>query len=305
MNDEEKKIKDLQTPITLPQSEDQTRAWQQANYEWWQKNPMRYDWGGAVPYAEFSTDFYEEIDRRFFDNARDYLDPRAAAPFEEFIHFDSLKNKDVLEIGVGNGSHIGLLASRARSFVGMDLTDYAVRSASRRMEISHLPGKIVKMDGEHLRFPDGSFDFVWSWGVIHHSANTVNILKEIYRVLRPGGEATIMVYHRGWWNYYVMGMLQSIISGALWREKSLTLAIQSNTDGAIARYYSFRDWRKTVSPFFRVIKIVSRGPKTDLIPLPRGSLKSWIRRFIPNYANLFLVSQMRMGGFLVSQLAKK
>jgi ubiquinone/menaquinone biosynthesis C-methylase UbiE len=63
------------------------------------------------------------------------------------------------------------------------------------------------MDAEHLAFPDASFDFVWSWGVIHHSSNTWQIVGEIQRVLKPGGTAVIMVYHRGWWNYYVWGML--------------------------------------------------------------------------------------------------
>ncbi|MBK7629848.1 MAG: class I SAM-dependent methyltransferase [Ignavibacteriales bacterium] len=58
---------------------------------------------------------------------------------------------------------------------------------------------MLKMDAEALQFEDNSFDFVWSWGVIHHSSNTRKILEEIQRVLKPGGEAIIMVYHRSIW----------------------------------------------------------------------------------------------------------
>ncbi|MBK7629849.1 MAG: class I SAM-dependent methyltransferase [Ignavibacteriales bacterium] len=42
------------------------------------------------------------------------------------IDFESLKNKKVLEIGVGNGSHAALLAKYAKDFTGIDLTDYAI-----------------------------------------------------------------------------------------------------------------------------------------------------------------------------------
>ena len=59
------------------------------------------------------------------------------------------------------------------------------------------------MDAEHLEFPDETFDFVWSWGVIHHSANTEAIIREIHRVLKPGGEARVMVYHRNSINFWI------------------------------------------------------------------------------------------------------
>src|SRR2546430_4072998 len=38
-----------------------------------------------------------------------------------------------------------------------------------------------------FRSPAASFDFVWSWGVVHHSEHTDRVLAEIARVLRPGG----------------------------------------------------------------------------------------------------------------------
>jgi SAM-dependent methyltransferase len=160
------------------------------------------------------------------------------------------------------------------------------------------------MDAEHLEFPEGSFDFVWSWGVIHHSSSTERILKEIHRVLRPGGRAVIMVYHRGWWNYYVTETLYGIVSGNLFRTGSLHKSVQLHTDGAIARYYTFPGWRKLVCGLFEVKEITAFGPKTDIIPLPGGKLKTLVSKILPNSLNRFLSHNLRMGSFLVSVLKK-
>ncbi|MEK7506071.1 MAG: class I SAM-dependent methyltransferase [Patescibacteria group bacterium] len=291
-------------PTKLPRSKEEAGEWQSANYSWWEGHPMRYDWEDKLGVPEFSREFYERIDGRFFGNAAEYL-KRAKTPFDELVHFNELNDKDVLEIGVGNGSHAALLARHARSFTGIDLTDYAVKSTQKRFEVFGIKGTIKKMDAERLEFPDANFDFVWSWGVIHHSSSTEKILSEIRRVLRPGGRAVIMVYHRGWWNYYVTETLYGIISGNLFKTKSLHRSVQVHTDGAIARYYAFLGWRKAVQSLFEVEKIEVFGPKTDILLLPGGRIKAAVSRIFPNWLNRFLAHNLRMGSFLVSILRKK
>ncbi|TSA45657.1 class I SAM-dependent methyltransferase [bacterium] len=291
-------------PTKLPQSKEEASEWQSANSSWWESHPMRYDWDEKVGADDFSRNFYEEIDRRFFSNAAEYLE-HTEIPFDELVHFDELKNGDVLEIGVGNGSHAALLAQKAKSFTGIDLTDYAVKSTKLRFKIFGIKGEIKKMDAERLEFPDASFDFVWSWGVIHHSSNTEKILNEIHRVLRPGGRAVVMVYHRGWWNYYVTETLYGIISGNLLKTGSLHKSVQVHTDGAIARYYTFSGWRKLAGDLFEVEKIEAFGPKTDILPLPGGKLKAAVSELLPNSLNRFLSHDLKMGSFLVSILNKK
>src|SRR5262249_39123603 len=49
-------------------------------------------------------------------------------------------------------------------------------------------------DAESLPFESDSFDVVYSWGVLHHTPDTARALKEVRRVLRPAGEARIMLY---------------------------------------------------------------------------------------------------------------
>ena len=229
-------------PTALPASGDEARGWQDANRSWWESHPMRYDWKDGIPYEEFSKEFYAEIDSRFFSAVELYA-PCKKIPFDWLIDFDSLGTKDVLEIGVGNGSHAQLLAEHAKSFTGIDLTEYAVKSTSERMRVFGLAGTVEQMDAEQMEFPDNSFDLVWSWGVIHHSANTRKILEEMHRVLRPGWRSFVMVYHRTLWEYYVQGALLATLSGQIFKPAALHSSIQRRTDGAMARYYKSSEWQ--------------------------------------------------------------
>ncbi len=280
---------------SLPKSKEEALAWQEKNYKWWNENPMRYDWEKKIGFPEFTKEFYFEIDKRFFKNAAEYLDKKKSIPFDEFINFNSLKDKDVLEIGVGNGSHAQLLAKYSKKFTGIDITDYAVKSTGKRFEIFSLPGQIIKMDAEKLDFKDNSFDFIWSWGVIHHSSNTEKIIEEIQRVLRFGGEAVIMVYYKGWWNYYCMGLIKGLISGTFFKTKSLHKTVQTLTDGAIARYYSVSKWGSLIKNIFSLKYIGVYGPKSDISPF---------LNLIPNRIGKFLTHTLKMGSFLVCNLKK-
>jgi len=304
-NFSEKKLDDFSAPTKLPGAPEEAEVWQERNRSWWETNPMRYDWRTAIPHEPFSRGFYKEVDKRFFSNAREYLSPNIPIPFGEFIPFDSLKDKDVLEVGVGMGSHAELLASHAKTFTGIDLTDYAAQNTAARLKLLGRAADVRKVDAEHMPFPDESFDFVWSWGVVHHSSNTGNVVREIHRVLRPGGTAVFMVYHRGWWNYYIVGALRSVLTGKLFKTRSLAKSIQSFTDGALARYYTISEWRALTAPLFLEKKIEVRGPCADLILLPGGRLKDAALRRFPLSLNRFLTGALHMGVFLVSTLSKR
>lgn len=292
------------SPEKLPSSKEEAREWQHANRSFWESTPMRYDWKEDVEYEEGSKRFFEEIDRRFFGNVKPFM-PWQRIPFDNLIPFDELKHKNVLEIGVGLGSHAALLAAHAHSYTGIDLTDYAVKMTADRLKMLERDADIRRMDAEEMEFPDATFDFIWSWGVIHHSSNTRKILQEMHRVLKPGGQAVIMVYNRGWWNYYVCGgLINGLLRGGIVRFGSLAKAIQANTDGALARYYSAQSWTILASEYFDVNYVAVTGPKTDVFPIPGGRFKNALMRLIPDWATRFLTNQCRMGGFLISKLVK-
>lgn len=297
---------DFDNPIQLPVNELQSENWQIENRDFWENNPMRYDWKDKLKDSEFSKDFFVEIDRRFFASAEKYL-PFKNIPFDRLIDFGSLKDKDVLEIGVGMGSHAQLLSMASKSLTGIDITANATKGVTERLRIFNLTNsKIIRMDAEKMGFRSDTFDFIWTWGVIHHSANTRNILKEMNRVLKPGGKAITMVYHKSLWNYYILGLFYfGLIRGEMFRSRSLHKIIQKHSDGAIARYYSIKEWKELVSELFCIENIVILGAKEEVIPLPGGKFKNMVMGLVPDRITRFFTNRCKCGSFLVSALRKK
>lgn len=305
----QKKAKTFADPTQLPSATNESQEWLAANKDWWETNPMRYDWLGGelnkIPHPEFSREFYREIDSRFFSNANEYL-PTRAIPFDGLIDFESLRDKKVLEIGVGNGSHAQLLATYSGEFTGIDLTDYGVRSTQERMKAFDITSAEIKqMNAEKLEFDDSTFDFVWSWGVIHHSANPRNILKEIHRVLKPGGTFKAMVYYRSFWSYYTFGLLAGVGKGLFFKGNSLHETVQKITDGAIARYYSEAEWQQELEDAGLTVDDINvLGMKSAILPIPGSKLKYTILDKVPSSFSRFLTNDLRMGSFLVSTVHK-
>lgn len=169
-----------------------------------------------------------------------------------------------------------------------------------------LNGIVQQMDAEKLIFENEKFDFIWSWGVIHHSANTVNILREMNRVLKPGGKIVTMIYYRSWWHNYVMcGLLHGIILGDFWKTKSIHKTVQRRTDGALARYYSINEWKEILAPFFGIKYIKVVGSKTQIFPFPGGRFKNFILKLFPSIVTRFLANKLKMGTFLIAEFHKR
>ena len=265
---------------------------------------MRYDWDESIGYKEFSPEFYKEIDKRFLAAVRSIM-PWKKVPFEKWMEPEKLKDKDVLEIGVGNGTHAQILSTHAKSYTGIDLTQYATHSTTSRLALFGLKGRVINMDAEQLQFEAGTFDFIWSWGVIHHSSNIEKILDGMERVLRPGGETVVMVYYRSIWSYYLAGFLLGLFGGGFFKGKSLHEVNQERTDGALARYYTLRSWRKLVKDKFTVVRMETLGNKGDIIPLPGNRLKTFLLNLIPTWLTIFFLKDCRMGSMLICKMKKK
>lgn len=278
--------------------------WQSLNKMWWETQPMRYDQREKITAEPGSLDYFREIDSRFFEAVKSFM-PWRKRPFDSLIDFESLKQKEVLEIGVGHGSHAELIQPHCKSFTGIDLTKTACRMTRRRFELVNLKANILQMDAERMSFPDQSFDFIWSWGVIHHSSDTSQIIHEMNRVLRPNGEAVVMVYHRSFWKYYVEGgLVRGLLQGKLFQHSSIDEIVQEASDGAIARYYTPKEWLKLCCGLFQVEDFLVFGQKTDLILLPPGPVKNVLARLLPDsFARLF-INQLRFGSFLVVRMKK-
>lgn len=113
-----------------------------------------------------------------------------------FANFQSSRNKNTLEIGVGLGSDHQLFAENGALLHGIDLTERAITNTKNRLNLFNLSSNLSVGDAENLNFQDDYFDIIYSWGVIHHSPNTQKAVNEIFRTLKPGGNAKIMIYHK-------------------------------------------------------------------------------------------------------------
>ncbi len=290
------------SPVSVPSDEAQRGEWQHANRTWWENHPMRYDWAAPTRPQPFTKEFYLENDKRHFAAIGECM-PWRKIPFDPLIPFDELVRDDVLEIGIGPGTHAQLLAAHAKSYSGIDITDHAVKSVRERMKYFGIAtARILRMDAEEMGFDDNSFDFVWSWGVIHHSSDPERILREIRRVLRPGGRAVTMVYHRSFWNYYVRnGLIRGIVKGEFLTTGSVHTIAQKYIDGAMARFYTIAEWRDLASKYLRVRRIDVYGGKRQVVPLPER-LRTVVMPLIPDGLTRFLMNKCKLGGLLVSVL---
>jgi ubiquinone/menaquinone biosynthesis C-methylase UbiE len=102
----------------------------------------------------------------------------------------------VLEVGCGVGLDSARMAQHGLRVTAVDLTVVGPATAARRAEASETDAAYLCADAERLPFPDATFDYVYSFGVMHHAPDTQKCIDEACRVLKPGGEALIMLYHR-------------------------------------------------------------------------------------------------------------
>lgn len=102
----------------------------------------------------------------------------------------------LLEIGCGIGVDSIQLADCGFEVTAVDLTENALVVA--REFAAHRGVKIDFRLGnaEGLEFPDEIFDVVYSFGVLHHTPDIEKSVAELRRVLKPGGTAYVMLYHR-------------------------------------------------------------------------------------------------------------
>jgi 2-polyprenyl-3-methyl-5-hydroxy-6-metoxy-1,4-benzoquinol methylase len=173
--------------------------------DWWADAPMTYaeDHGhveyrladGRMERVEIGTRrFYELADSVFFR----WNEPlhNDSGKFGSIFDYERFRGKKVLEIGCGMGCMASQWASHGAFITAIDLNPVAIEKTTRRFELFGLKGNIREVDAETLPFADATFDFVYSWGVIHHTPGIEQAAREMFRVLKPGGRLALMLYNR-------------------------------------------------------------------------------------------------------------
>jgi ubiquinone/menaquinone biosynthesis C-methylase UbiE len=216
-----------------------------------------------------------------------------------FAGFDSAKGRRVLEIGVGLGADHQRFAEKGAELWGIDLTERAVSHTRRRLGLFGLHSNLAVGDAESLDFPDGFFDIVYSWGVIHHSPDTPKAVAEIHRVLKPGRTARVMVYHRRSMVGFMLWMRYAFLKGRPF--KTLDEVYSEHLESPGTKAYS-RSEAKEMFASFRDVDVSTVLTHGDLLESEAGqrhrglalalAKRLWprrlIRRFFPN-AGLFMM----------------
>lgn len=126
------------------------------------------------------------------DSHRYSIEPHI--PF--FAEFGRYRGSRILEIGVGAGADHLQWAKAGAECHGVDLSPVSVETTRLHLALYGLASQLQCLDAENLNHPDDWFDVVYSWGVIHHSEHPSQIVDQVWRVLKPGGQFIGMMYGR-------------------------------------------------------------------------------------------------------------
>jgi ubiquinone/menaquinone biosynthesis C-methylase UbiE len=152
----------------------------------------------------------------------------------EFL--ETIPVKTLLEVGCGMGTDTLVFESKGFHVTGVDLAPAHLQLANRLFEHYGAQGSFIEANAERLPFPSEAFGGVYSFGVLHHTPNTDLGIREIHRVLKPGGRAVVMLYNRNSLNNFVHWITRRGFENAVKRD-------QANSDAPV----TYRFTRKQVS----------------------------------------------------------
>jgi ubiquinone/menaquinone biosynthesis C-methylase UbiE len=178
---------------------------------------------------KFSKEYFEQIENyRYFDQ---YF-------IHSFAQFSRYHGKRVLEVGFGAGTDFIQWLRSGAIASGIDLTQEALQNLTNRIKVYNLPQpeKIQVADAENLPFPDNYFDLGYSFGVLHMTADTPKAVRELIRVIRPGGEFKIMIYNRHSVYVFNQWLKHCALKGKPW--KSLAYAMWNHIESRGCKGYT-------------------------------------------------------------------
>jgi len=229
--------------------------------------------------------------------ARYELEPHIRA----FAGFAQSSGQRVLEIGVGMGAdYLEWLKAGAQA-TGVDLSSVSVERAKVRCERAGYVPDLRICDAEHLPFPDATFDIVYSYGVMHHSPNTPQCIREAWRILKPGGVLRIMIYHHPSFTGFMLWLRYGFLRG-----KSLRQSVHDHLESPGTKSYTREEGRSMLQGFDQIEFQQVFSPGDLLLNEPSQRFQSLAYRIIWRLFPRFLVRAfgMKLGLFLLISARK-
>lgn len=154
----------------------------------------------------------------------------------EAAEFKKHAGERILEIGCGAGADLEQFVLGGAIASAVDITPAHLELARKRLNGR---AQIHQAEATALPFPDGSFDYVYSHGVLHHIERPRKVVEEIFRVLRPSGKFNVMVYAK----YSVQTLALLVKYGRKWN-----LHVENSLDPVHIDLYSKRSMRRLFHP---------------------------------------------------------
>ena len=217
----------------------------------------------------------------------------------EFAGFSASRGKQVLEIGVGLGADFIQWCRGGAHATGVDLTAAAIQSTQQRCAMEGFHPELRVADAENLPFPENSFDVVYSWGVLHHTPDTPAALREVWRVLRPGGEARIMIYARPSWVALMLWVRYGLLAGKPGR--SLYDVVFHHLESPGTKTYSDAETRRLFAGFTDITLTRELSPGDLLLNKPSARYQGAAYRMVWSLYPRFLIRPLgsRFGLFVL------
>lgn len=254
-----------------------------------EKLRAREQWAQDPCGAEYDRE-HELGTREFFDEIERHRYSEYAPWMPRLMGFDQFRHARLLEVGCGMGTDLLQFSRGGARCVGIDLTPRSIEITQHRFQLYGANGSFMISDGEHLPFCDESFDVVYSNGVLHHTPDTEGAIRELHRVLRPGGTAKVMLYHRNSLNYWLEIVVRRGVLGAEFlrgrsAEEIMSRVIEFSDHGArpLVKVYSRRKCRALFRAFREVameVEQLTRAELRFLSPLISESMLDRLRKRI-------------------------
>jgi ubiquinone/menaquinone biosynthesis C-methylase UbiE len=195
---------------------------------------------GKIPQSRRA--FFEKV-----ENHRYAIEPHIFT----VAQFSRFHGRKVLEIGVGAGTDHLQWARSGVDLYGVDLTQAAISMTRARLKSHGFSSQLQRWDAEQrLPFRSGFFDVVYSWGVIHHAEEPEKILKEVYRILKPGGVFIGMLYGRHSLRALRLWIRRALLAGRPWQSLGKVVADHMESPGTHS--YTSGELRGLLRPYRRV-----------------------------------------------------
>lgn len=201
--------------------------------KYWDKNVSNWKITSA-PVG--SKDFFKETERYRFAKL-EYLAKR--------VDFNGFTGKRLLDVGCGLGNDLSRFILGGADGVGIDISETAIKLSEQNLQHRKLSAELYQMDGENMRFEDNSFDIVYCHTVLHFTPNPEILIKEIHRILKPGGQAILMTINRHSWLYFL---------------HRLTKLKIDYMDAPVFNKYTYNEFAKMLSPFDHIELSSERFP---------------------------------------------